>query len=88
MGDARRVLVVSPSSSFFVEKPVTGLSLLVGARKAEGGSGFVEFEISSSTISTALRQPLAGGGRLRAGYQRGEAGAGSPPAGLRPLKPQ
>ena len=39
------------------EKPITGLILLVYARKP-GGYGFNEFEMSNSTISTVFRQPL------------------------------
>ena len=39
------------------QKHITGLSLLVYARKAEG-YGFIEFEISNSTTSTVFRQPL------------------------------
>ena len=45
------------SSLFASNKPITGIVLLVCARETEG-YGFIEFDISNSTISTVFRQPL------------------------------
>ena len=45
------------SSLFGSNKTITGLIKFVDAWNTEG-YGFIEFEISNSTISTVLRQPL------------------------------
>ena len=41
----------------WLKQPIAGLDLLVYARTTEG-YGFIEFEISNSTISTVSRQPI------------------------------
>ena len=46
------------------QKPISGLNLLVCASNTEG-YGFVEFVISSSTVSTAFCQPLSPRSRPR-----------------------
>ena len=58
-----RIQLEASSKVFGSKKPAAGLNSLVYAWQTEG-CGFIEFDISSSTTPTILRQPLLSPGRL------------------------